>query len=134
MDYIEAEKFLAQPEEVQKIFMDWWKPKRGDVFFIDSSTEHTRSHSVIDTNSDNTVEYCDYVEGSLEISYVKIKNTKPLFTEGQLRKFIEDKINCAINPCYSLKNGYSINNIETGEGDLLQAYWEAACRIAWEKN
>lgn len=130
MDYIEAEKFLDQPEEIQKVLRDWWKPERGDLFFIDGLSEHTHSHSVIETNSDNTVGYCNYVEGSLEISYAKIKNIKPLFTEGQLRKFIEDKIHCSIVPCYSPKDVYLINNIETRKGDLMQAYWEAACRIA----
>lgn len=133
MDYIDSEKFLSQAEEVQKIFKEWWKPKRGDLFFIDNSTEYNRNHSIIDTNSDNTVEYCDYVEGSLEISYVKIKNTNPLFTEGQLRKFIEDKINSPVIPYYCLGEGYIINNIKVGKIDLLQAYWEIACKIAGEQ-
>ena len=130
MEFIDAENFLSQPEEVEKVFKDWWKPIRGDLFFIDNSTEHNRNHSIIAINSDNTVEYCDYVEGSLEISYVKIKNIKPLFTEGQLRKFIEDKMNTLIITYYSLGEGYTINNIQTNKADLLLAYWDVACKMA----
>lgn len=130
MDYIDVDKFLSQSEEIQKAFKDWWEPKRGDLFFIDNSTGYNPNHSIIGTNSDNTVEYCDYVEGSLEISYVKIKDVEPLFTEGQLRKFIEDKTNSPVIPYYYLDEGYIINNIKTGKTDLLQAYWEIACKIA----
>ena len=130
MEFIDAESFLSQPEEVQQVFKDWWKPIRGDLFFIDNSTEYNRNHSIIAINSDNTVEYCDYVEGSLEISYVKIKNIKILFTEGQLRKFIEDKINNPLIPYYSLVDGYIINDIKTNKADLLLAYWDVACKMA----
>jgi hypothetical protein len=133
MDYIDIDKFLNQSEEVQKAFKDWWKPKRGDLFFIDNYKEYNPNHSIIETNSDNTVGYCDYVDGSLEISYVKIKDIEPLLTEGQLRKFIESKINSPVIPYYYLDEGYIINNIKAGKVDLLEAYWEMACKIAANK-
>lgn len=32
MEYISAEEFLKQPKEVQKVFIDWWKPSQGDLY------------------------------------------------------------------------------------------------------
>ena len=31
----EAEEFLKQPVEVQKVFMDWWQPKVGDLIGVE---------------------------------------------------------------------------------------------------
>ena len=32
MEYISAEEFLKQPEEVQAVFLNWWEPSVGDLF------------------------------------------------------------------------------------------------------
>lgn len=32
MRYITAEQFKGQPEEVQKVFLDWWEPELYDLF------------------------------------------------------------------------------------------------------
>ena len=36
MEFISAEEFLKQDEEVQKVFLDWWEPSEGDIYsYID---------------------------------------------------------------------------------------------------
>ena len=122
MEYISAEEFLKQPNEVQKMFIDWWKPSKGDLF-------------------EN-----DLIGGFGVIT--RDKNFKtgliPLLTEGQLRKFIEDKTKYKIVYNYNyegnivvglkdIKSYGFIKEYETDEADLLQAYWKVACEIAKEQ-
>ena len=142
MEFITVEQFKEQPKEVQKVFLDWWKPSIGDIFqFV----------NVPFNNDDSTIG----VIGSK--SQIKIvENGKgvyrfPLFTEGQLREFIEDKTNGVVkNTQWHIeddgvsKRGYSIYLLtkndydvmyhykDLGE-DLLQAYWKVACMIVKEE-
>ncbi|MBN1059360.1 hypothetical protein [Clostridium botulinum] len=135
MEYISAEEFLKQPKKVQEVFLDWWKPSKGDLF----------------TN--------DITGGFGVIAQDKLFNNGliPLLTEGQLRKFIEDKKSGIIDIGYYgvSEGGYEIKiykldykkdfvlDDETGRfenytfeelgTDLLQAYWKVACEIAKEE-
>ncbi|MGJ0843327.1 hypothetical protein [Clostridium tertium] len=71
-----------------------------------------------------------------------IINTIPLFTEGQTRRFIEDKTNTdtilGLSDCKEyvvalIKNDDDLYKmIDTKETNLLQAYWKVACMIAKE--
>lgn len=142
MKYISAEEFLKQPIEVQKVFVDWWKCDLGDLYFVGFGENMVK---VI--NED--------VEGDIEGDWDWFKSQyHPLLTEGQIRKFIEDKTNGVIkviqwNPeklslvergykiyidildkdKYIVLNHYECSNLGT---DLIQAYWKVAIKIANE--
>ncbi|NFI80975.1 hypothetical protein FDB14_15270 [Clostridium botulinum] len=113
MEYISAEEFLKQPVEVQNVFLEWWKPSEGDLF----------------TN--------DILGGFGVITQDKLfKNGLiPLLTEGQLRNFIEHKINKKVDIIHYINEGYilvvdeDIDYSNLGH-DLLQAYWKVAIEIA----
>ncbi|KFX56146.1 hypothetical protein FDC50_10175 [Clostridium botulinum] len=134
MEYISEEQFLKQPKEIQKVFIDWWKPSTGDLF-IDISK----------IDSDVDIVYCVPINNKHfenyngEIHY-KIDSI-PLLSEGQLRKCIEDKTNCYIScsPTYKC-DGYDITILGIVEDtytiktdNLLEAYWKVACEIAKEE-
>lgn len=140
MDYITSEQFLQQPEKVQKAFMDWWKPERLDLVAWD--VKGFKRIYVVNKYHENSKSILPL--GSPDI-WNDMSQCIPLFTESQLRKFIEDKtggIDEIIH--YRGVNEYSIkvanykddeyDNVifEDLKGDLLQAYWKAACKIAGE--
>lgn len=130
MEYISAKEFLKKPKEVQEVFIDWWRPSKGDI-----------NYSPV-RNGIEVVE--------IENNSVQRRNNGyiPLLTEGQLRKFIEDKTECKICLEYYKTTGYEVllsdieHNKENAEQfnnwyedlgtDLLQAYWKVACEIAKE--
>lgn len=121
MDYISAEEFLKQPEEVQKVFLDRWKSncKETDLCI----------------NSATTPGNIDILKNQLGI--VKLY---PLLTEGQLRHFIEDKGYKYIGINNFLENKWNIRafksmvqfepTIELICGTPLDCYWQVACKIA----
>lgn len=142
MEFISAEDFLKQSDKVQKVFLEWWRPSKGDlVSHIDNANDNNLNISII-------VDYFSYGENwkkypvkgynietnvTMDIS----KNFIPLLTEGQLRKFIEDKTALKLEITQfedgewnlSLyKNG--LRYIEIDDMDLLQAYWRVAIQIA----
>lgn len=121
MEFITVEQFKDQPEEVQKVFLDWWKPSVGDIFGSDILI----GRGVITSDRFDKEGYI------------------PLFTEGQLRRFIEDKTNTdtilGISDCKEyvialIKNDDGLYEmIDTKETNLLQAYWKVACMVAKEE-
>lgn len=130
MRYISAEEFLNQNKEIQQIFLDWWKPEEFDIY-VDRELE---KHRVTQTDLEDDV--CNYYLNTESI---------PLFTEGQLRKFVEDKTDSKIIVHTSLEDKYHLgfnkycSERESGDysgivycDDLLQAYWKLACEIAKE--
>ncbi len=137
MEYINAEEFLKQPVGVQKVFADWWKPSDGDIFWW---------------NKDKCIDCCYHMSfmDNKDINNLKEdKEVIPLFTEGQLRKFIEDKTGGKVILTYNLLNdilikvvkGNDIHNnaLETicrypidRKSNVLNAYWKVACKIAKE--
>lgn len=131
MEYISVEKFLKLPKEVQDIFWNWWKPSKGDINY--SPVRNGIEVIEIENNSNQR----------RNLGYIL------LLTEGQLRKFIEDKTNGIVkliqwNPIIdNEKHGYDIHilakdqykvlctfNYKTLGTDLLQAYWKVAIQIA----
>ncbi|MGG7144906.1 hypothetical protein ACQPVP_15805 [Clostridium nigeriense] len=139
MEFITVEQFKEQPIEVQKVFLEWWKPQSADLF------KYKLLFNVVDCLCGETI-------SPFNENYVVFKkDCIPLFTEGQLRKFIEDETNGVVkNTQWHIeddevsKRGYSIyllrkneyhvahHYINLGE-DLLQAYWKVACMIAKEE-
>ncbi len=164
MEYISAEEFLKQPVEVQNVFLEWWKPSKGDL---------VNKVVYIHNMSFNKVGCIDYewlidIKESEDININDPEEVKqfvldyigdfPLLSEGQLRKFIEDKTSGIIDIGYygDSEGGYEIKiykldykkdfvlDDETGRfenytfeelgKDLLQAYWKVACEIAKESK
>lgn len=121
MKFITVDQFEEQSKEVQKVFLDWWKPSVGDIFGSDILI----GRGVITSDRFDKEGYI------------------PLFTEGQLRRFIEDKTNTdtilGISDCKEyvialIKNDDELYEmIDTKETNLLQAYWKVACMVAKEE-
>jgi hypothetical protein len=132
MEYIKLEQFKSLEENIQKVFLDWWKPKRYDLY--------------IDSNDLSQVECLDFVheneEGILYFSMrdniSELEDMVPLLNECQLRKFIKDKTGYQVALIELDYDHYNIvlrsNNKAyiTEEHDLLQAYWKVALEIAKE--
>ena len=151
MKYIKAEEFLQQPKEIQKVFLDWWQPEEFDIYV----NKELEKHRVTQVDLEDDV--CNYY---LKTEYI------PLFTEGQLREFIEDKTSelakaqCRMKIEYKTKDeieenkrGLNLIPLQSQEGyfiqitstefrggimkfhdlgtDLLKAYWQVACKIAY---
>lgn len=127
MEHISAQEFLKQPKEVQKAFLDWYKPQIGDLA-IDKYSEIGVVKSEKDIKALNKYKGCG--------------NIIPLFTEGQLRKFIEDKtkettctgITCGGDRFIETENENftAIRREQIMDKDLLMAYWKYACRLIKE--
>lgn len=129
MEYISAEEFLKQDIDIQIIFMEWWIPKTGDLFF----TNEFGMECLLDKTESGVL-------GSKE--FYTSEKVIPLLTEGQLRKFIEDNgygvelryydDKSFSYSIYEFNEGYDVK-YEDDETDLLQAYWKVALEIAKEK-
>lgn len=141
MEFITVEQFKEQPVEIQKVFIDWWKPSELDLVSIPFAESILCKYRY-----PTTIEYYEH-EGENIISTIderKLLKSKatPLFTEGQLRKFIEDNTRYKIESNL-YRNGYDIylceddgcyiKAYESVDKDLLQAYWKVACMIAREE-
>ena len=127
MEFITAEQFLKEDKKVQEVFIDWWKPSIGDLYYYDESD----CLNVIS-------EHCCRTNKADEFIKFK-KDSIPLLTEGQLRRFIEDNTESTFTEItyFEHENGqYDIytKNVffEDLGNDLLQAYWQVACKIAKE--
>lgn len=86
MEFISAEKFKEQSREVQKVLLDWWKPAIGDLY----------SYKV----DEHECGKCECIRNKNLLINLNVANAKssiiPLFTEGQLRSFIEEKAEAPI--------------------------------------
>lgn len=129
MEFISAEEFLKQPHKVQKVLQEWFIEKfetSNEFDLFNYNGEDLCYKNILDRNCNFDIEDCI-----------------PLLTEGQLRKFIEDKTEFPIlkieliNGRYDIYTQYkAIDNYsdicvydELGE-NLLQAYWKVAIQIA----
>ncbi len=139
MEIITVEQFKEQPKEVQEVFLDWYNFDKYDLFYLKwegaekkwGATEEIVSGATLNRHLKH-----------LKRANSNIINTIPLFTEGKLRKFIEDKTGHKIG-CELFKRGYDINickddgdYIKIYEGvdkDLRQAYWKVAYMVAKEE-
>ena len=129
MKYITVEQFKEQPLEVQKVFLDWWKCDYGDLYYYNEYPLEYKDFEVINSDLESDIEG--------DFDYFKSIGAIPIFTEGQLREFIEDKVESKILTI-NFWGGYSfkfINDktISALRNDLLQAYWKVACEIAKEE-
>ena len=148
MEFITVEQFKEQPEEVQEVFLDWYNFDKYDLFYLKwegaekkwGATEEIVSGATLNRHLKH-----------LKRANSNIINTIPLFTEGQLRKFIEDKIGGRLDvECSDILDNYQVYDITVfgvnGLGfegisferyvnadDLLEAYWKVACMIAKEE-
>lgn len=156
MEYILQKRFISQPLKVQKSFLDWWKPSIGDLFSgiqlksISCGKLEMRSTVQLITNSmlETNVELNRWSKACAFYNS-KTHYVIPLLTEGQLRKYIEDKIGCKIKIVYvpedlveGKKAYYRIertvyldgdidNNVWIAEtNNLFEAYWQVACRLS----
>lgn len=141
MEFITVEQFREQPIEVQKVFLGWWKANLSDVDLIGYIGKSKAYEECFPSLVRNINIKC--FEIGIEII--------PLFTEGQLRKFIEDEANGIVKliqwhivDSEISKRGYAIDILRKNEyhviyhyqdlgEDLLQAYWKVACMIAKEE-
>lgn len=129
MEFITVEQFQEQPLKVQKTFLDWWKCDYGDLYYYNEDPLEYKDFEIINSNLE-----CD-LNGDFD--YFKSIGVIPIFTEGQLRKFIEDKKGKIVEVnlyCggYSIVTAYRKCEIDNLGKDLLQAYWKVACMIAKE--
>lgn len=129
MEFIKTEWFKEQPVYVQKVFIDWWKPQEFDIY---AYKEDLKPRRVTETDIEDVY--------NNELYNVKSRFAVPLFTEGQLRRFIEEKT-LGINAIQFKGNKITISIYDNSKplcfkeykilgSNLLQAYWEVACKIA----
>lgn len=138
MEYISAEEFLKQPVEVQKAFVDWWKPRIFDLYHVEFKDEEEISSKNLSISQEDINEFgIDFFPNGID------GNVFPLLSEGQLRTFIEDKTESKILRIF-------LNEFEVGtktfkrycihftnarifmnqSDSLFQSYWKVACQIA----
>lgn len=127
MNFITAEQFKEQPLEIQYEFLKWWS----------WDSIHICDYDLVQINN-QVMLYKDYLKEGCS----KDDAFYPLFTEGQLRKFIEDKTNGKVESYYSwdyytiaIRNtgcGGDDLQYDTEETNLLQAYWKVACSVTRE--
>jgi hypothetical protein len=139
MEFITVEQFKEQPVEVQEVFLDWYNFDKYDLFYLKwegaekkwGATEEIVSGATLNRHLKH-----------LKRANSNIINTIPLFTEGQLRKFIEDKTGGKVDASFNGETytvysnedfGLIIKMYEDIDDDLLQAYWKVACMIAKEE-
>lgn len=135
MEYISAEEFRKQPVEVQNLFIDWWKPSIGGLFNYKEDDEH------------DCIEV-ECIQSKNRLRTIALTGVIPLLTEGQLRKFIEDKTEGKVEfypDVYYGERYYTIMIRDSGCGgddpefevdadDVLQAYWKVAIQIAEQEG
>ena len=137
MKFVSAEKFLKLDKEVQKVFIDWWKPSKGDLYAWNYLDERENDlHKLQACTSELVIELTNDNKGINE------GNRIPILTEGQLREFIEDITGYRMLSDYNDHEGYSVwlyckegelkNKYRRLGKDLLQAYWEVATKVAKE--
>lgn len=132
MEFITVEQFKEQPVGVQKVFLDWWETNLSEVDLIGYIGKSEAYKECFPSLGRNVAVKC--FEMGIEII--------PLLTEGQLRKFIEDKTGGKVDASFNGETytvysnedfGLIIKMYEDIDDDLLQAYWKVACMIAKEE-
>lgn len=133
MEFITVEQFKEQPIEVQKVFLDWWKPSAGDIFIFTTDEYDNSDCNMGVLASEKQIGITNTSKGEYRT---------PLFTEGQLRRFIENKTGFKVDCCFYVDKydvnicedfGLYIKKYEDIDTDLLEAYWKVACMIAKEE-
>ena len=132
MEFITVEQFKEQPKEVQKVFLNWWKCEPFNIYAWCWNLKD---------NKWSIESCCNQIQADTINKGKTIGNIIPLFTEGELRKFIEDKTGGKVDSSFGGKTytvysnkdfGLIIKMYEDIDSDLLQAYWKVACMVAKE--
>ncbi|EKS4345024.1 hypothetical protein [Clostridium sp. CTA-6] len=131
MNYISAEEFLKQPNEIQKVLINWWNDNLSEGFLYTYNSYKTCL--MIFKQNENM----NNVQGGII----------PIFQLYQLIQFIEEKTKGKLEISFHY-GSYRIwsheldnNFICTGKyyffdklgKNLLQALWQVACKIAQEE-
>lgn len=134
MEFITVDQFEEQSKEVQKVFLDWWKCEPFNIYAWCWNLKD---------NKWSIESCCNQIQADTINKGKTIGDIIPLFTEGQLRKFIEDKTNGKVESYYAwdyytiaIRNtgcGGDDPQCDTEETNLLQAYWKLACMVAKEE-
>lgn len=101
MEFTKLEQFKSLDENIQKVLLNWWKPKRYDLYIDSNDMSQVECLDYINDNDEGIIYY------SMRDNMSIIEDMIPLLTEGQLRRFIEDKSKC--------KNIEISGDIETGQ-------------------
>ena len=136
MQYISAEEFLKQPQEARRVLKEWWK-------------ENMQLYDLYKTTRKYSEVFCIQNKQHLDNTKDFIDAIIPLLTEGQLRKFIEDKTEGTIDLYYTHmedKHYKTINKAKylelsdlreiifrmrfESDEDIFKAYWKCALKIA----
>lgn len=134
MEFITVEQFKEQSIEVQKVFLDWWNPSIGDIYC---------NERLVNFDGDK-IQGLEVITNYTDINQVKRDSRLlcVLLTEGQLRRFIENKTGLKVDCCFYVDKydvnicedfGLYIKKYEDIDNDLLEAYWKVACMIAKEE-
>ena len=151
MKYISAEEFLKQPKEIQKVFLDWWQPEEFDIYVNKELEKHRVTQVDLEDDVCNYYLKTEYIplltEGQLR-EFIEDKTSE--LAKAQCRMKIEYKTKDEIE---ENKRGLNLIPLQSQEGyfiqitstefrggimkfhdlgtDLLKAYWQVACKIAY---
>ena len=151
MKYISAEEFLKQPKEIQKVFLDWWQPEEFDIYVNKELEKHRVTQVDLEDDVCNYYLKTEYIplltEGQLR-EFIENKTSE--LAKAQCRMKIEYKTKDEIE---ENKRGLNLIPLQSQEGyfiqitstefmggimkfhdlgtDLLKAYWQVACKIAY---
>ena len=151
MKYIKAEEFLQQPKEIQKVFLDWWQPEEFDIYVNKELEKHRVTQTDLEDDVCNYYLKTEYIplltEGQLR-EFIEDKTSE--LAKAQCKMKIEYKTKDEIE---ENKRGLNLIPLQSQEGyfiqitstefrggimkfhdlgtDLLKAYWQVACKIAY---
>jgi hypothetical protein len=118
MEFISAEEFLKQDKEAREVFLVYLDGENG-LYLFNNGLAEIIEYGVIECQDEKCI---------------------PLFTEGQLRQFIEDNgyfitLNATSNTydLFSLKTGRHCKAFEYREKTILETYWKVALKICEEE-
>lgn len=147
MNYIIAKQFLKQSFKVQQVLRNWYFGNITTMGMVLKPIGGGSYDILMLINIDNKeFLYRNIMSGYTYVTTSNIlSNILPLFNESNLRNFIEEKIGCKVGAEFSHHeyrvwiykdsighNDYFTNYYDTNQIDLLQAYWQVACKIAKE--
>lgn len=161
MKYISAEEFLKQPREVQEVFLDNINLEQGNLYKDTADLTVIESLDYINTNDEGTIYYSVKGNMSDYSTIVPLLTEGQLreFIEDKTSELA--KVQCKVKIEYKTKDEieesqYNSNliSLQSQEGyfiqitstefmggimkfsdlgtDLLKAYWQVACKIAYE--
>ena len=151
MKSISAEEFLKQPKEIQKVFLDWWQPEEFDIYVNKELEKHRVTQVDLEDDVCNYYLKTEYIplltEGQLR-EFIEDKTSE--LAKAQCKMKIEYKTKDEIE---ENKRGLNLIPLQSQEGyfiqitstefrggimkfhdlgtDLLKAYWQVACKIAY---